>query len=257
LSTTDVRTAIGRFVWHDHISGDVEKAKAFYTELLGWTIEPWKSGEMEYPMISAGGKQHGGFGPAPEGVPSHWLGHVLVEDADEAASKAEAAGGRIVNPPMDIPQIGRMVVIADPQGAVFSAFASASPGEGSSAEGTFVWDELLTADVAGAKSFYGEVFGWTTEEMDVGEAGTYTIFQRAGNVGTAGCMAKPDDLPVPAAWITYIGVADVDAAAEKGASLGGIVQVPPMDIPNDIGRFAVLIDPTGAAIGLFKGNPTG
>ena len=256
MSTTDVQTAIGRLVWHDHISSDVDTAKSFYAELFGWTIETWKPGEMDYPMISAGGKQHGGFGTAPAGVPPHWLGHVLVEDADETAAKAEAAGGRIVAPAMDIPEIGRMVVIADPQGAVFSAFASASPGEGSSAEGAFVWDELLTTDVDGAKSFYGEIFGWTTTDMDVGESETYTLFQRAGDVSTAGCMAKPADLPVPAAWITYIGTDDVDATTEKAPSLGARVQVPPMDIPNDIGRFSVLIDPTGAAIGVFKGNPT-
>jgi predicted enzyme related to lactoylglutathione lyase len=257
MSTTDVQTAIGRFVWHDHISSDVEKAKTFYAELFGWTIETWKPGEMDYPMINADGKQHGGFGTAPEGVPSHWLGHVLVEDADETAAKAEAAGGKIIAPAMDIPEVGRIIVLVDPQGAVFSAFSPATSDPGPLAEGTFVWDELLTSDVEGAKSFYGEIFGWTTTEMDIGESDEkYTLFQRTGDVSVAGCMAKPADLPVPAAWITYIGTDDVDATAEKAASLGAHVQVPPMDIPNNIGRFSVVIDPAGAAIGLFKGNPT-
>jgi predicted enzyme related to lactoylglutathione lyase len=254
MSTTDVKTAIGRFVWHDHISGDVEKAKSFYAELFGWTIETFKPGEMDYPMINAGGTQHGGFGTAPEGVPSHWVGHVFVEDADETAAKAEAAGGKIVAPAMDIPDVGRIIVLADPQGAVFSMFSPATSDPGPMAEGTFVWDEILTSDVDGAKSFYGEIFGWTAADQDIGDAGTYTVFQRAGDIGAAGCMAKPADLPVPAAWITYIGTDDVDATTEKAASLGAHVQVPPMDIPNDIGRFSVIIDPTGAAVGIFKGN---
>jgi uncharacterized protein len=254
MSTTDVQTAVGRFVWHDHISSDVEKAKSFYSDLFGWTTETFQAGTMEYPMISAGGKQHGGFGPAPSGVPSHWMGHVRVEDADETAAQAEAAGGKIVAPAMDIPEVGRMVVIADPQGATFSVFAPFAPEQTPVSEGVFVWDELLTSDVAGAKSFYGEIFGWTTTDMDIGDAGTYTIFERAGKVGTAGCMQKPDDLPVPAAWVTYIGTDDVDATTEKAATLGAHIQVPPMDIPNNIGRFSVIIDPTGAAVGIFKGN---
>jgi predicted enzyme related to lactoylglutathione lyase len=251
MSTTDVKTAVGRFVWHDHISTDVEKAKTFYTELLGWKIETWKPGAMDYPMISAGGQQHGGFGPAQGGAPPHWLGHVLVEDADETAARAEAAGGRIVAPAMDIPDVGRMVVIADPQGGAISAFSPQTDAPAS--EGVFVWNELLTPEVDAAKSFYTEIFGWTTSEMDMGQAGTYTIFRRAGEVDTAGCMQKPDDVPGPAFWLTYVGTDDVDGTAAKAASLGATIQVPPTDIPN-VGRFAVLIDPTGAAIGLFKGS---
>ena len=123
--STDVKTAIGRFVWHDHISGDTEKAVSFYTELFGWETQVWKPGEMDYPMINAGGQMHGGFGPAQGGAPPHWIGHVLVEDVDETGTHAESAGGKILAGPMDIPEVGRMVVIADPQGAVLSAFSSA------------------------------------------------------------------------------------------------------------------------------------
>jgi predicted enzyme related to lactoylglutathione lyase len=252
MSTTDVKTAIGRFVWHDHSSNDPEKAKSFYTELFGWSTEIFKTGEFDYPMISANGQTHGGFGPTQGGAPPHWLGHVIVEDADETATTAEAAGGKILAPAMDIPDVGRMVVIADPQGAAISAFTP--QGDVPQSEGVFVWDELLTTDVTGAKGFYSEIFGWTSSDEEMGEMGTYTLFKRTGGVDAAGCMQKPPDLPVPAAWMTYIGTDDVDATAQKAKSLGATIQVPPMDIPNNIGRFAVLIDPVGAAVGIFKGG---
>ena len=123
-----VETTVGRFVWHDHMSGDPAAASRFYSELLGWEIEVWKPGEMDYPMIKVGDQQHGGFGPAQGGAPPHWLGHVAVDDVDEAAGRAEAAGGTIVAPAFDIPEVGRMVVVADPQGAVLSLLTWASAG---------------------------------------------------------------------------------------------------------------------------------
>ena len=84
---TDVGTRVGRFVWHDLATGDVERAKEFYVDLLGWEIEVFKPGEMDYPMISSGGIQHGGFGPTQGGAPPHWMGHVHVEDLDSTLER--------------------------------------------------------------------------------------------------------------------------------------------------------------------------
>jgi predicted enzyme related to lactoylglutathione lyase len=250
--STGVQTSIGRFVWHDLNTTDVEKAKSFYSDLLGWQIEVWKPGEMDYPMISNGGQQHGGFGPAQGGAPSHWLGHVVVDDADAAAARAEKAGGTILVQPMDIPEVGRMAVIADPEGAVVSAFSPA--GETPISEGTFVWDELLTSDVEAAKRFYGEVFGWTTGDMAMGEQGVYTLFKRSGDTDAAGCMPIPPEAKargVPPHWLTYLATDDIDATAARVAELGGTVLMAPWDVPT-VGRLAVIADPTGAAFGLCR-----
>jgi uncharacterized protein len=249
--STPVKTLTGKFVWHENISGDPGKAAEFYNELFGWETETWKPGEMDYPMIKAGDTMHGGFGPAQGGAPSHWIGHVLVEDVDETARKAEAAGGKILAGPMDIPEIGRFAVIADPQGAVVSAYSSA--GDPPNPEGTFVWDELMTTDVDAAKSFYGEVFGWTTRDMDMGEMGTYSMFQRGGETDTGGLMARPPNVEAPPHWLTYIGSEDVDKTAAKAKKLGATLIVEGMDIPN-VGRFAVIQDPVGAVFGVFQGN---
>jgi predicted enzyme related to lactoylglutathione lyase len=244
-----VKTVVGAFVWHDHISDDVAKATKFYSELLGWQTEIFKPGEFDYPMINVNEQMHGGFGPARGGAPAHWLGHVVVDDVDETAAKAEAAGGKLLAEPMDIPEVGRMVIIQDPQGAVISAFSPT--GEASVPEGTFLWDELMTTDVDGAKSFYRELFGWTASDMDMGEAGTYTIFQRAGDVSVAGCMATQPGSDIPPHWNTYLATDNVDATVEKAKELGASVYVEPTDTP-DVGRWAVLADPTGATFGLLQ-----
>ena len=121
-----VKTAVGRFVWHDHVSGDPEAARRFYTELLGWDYDFFDAGDWQYPMIKANGTTHGGFGPTQGDAPPHWLGHVYIDDVDAAAERVEAAGGSIVAPAMDIPDVGRMVVVADPQGAIVSLYHAVS-----------------------------------------------------------------------------------------------------------------------------------
>jgi predicted enzyme related to lactoylglutathione lyase len=244
-----VETAVGRFVWHDHMSGDPDGARTFYSGLLGWDFEVWKAGEWDYPMIKVGEQTHGGFGPAQGGAPPHWLGHVRVDDPDAAAGRAEAAGGAIVAPAMDIPEVGRMVVVADPQGAVLSLFTPS--GETTSAEGVFVWDELLTTDVEAAKRFYGEVVGWESRDMDMGPGGVYTIFS-AGGADRAGCMPRPENAAeMPPSWMTYLGTADVNATAAKAKELGANVLMEPFDVMT-VGRLAVFADPTGAVVGLFE-----
>jgi len=245
--TTGMQTAVGRFVWHDLNTTDVEAAKGFYTQLLAWDVEVWKPGEMDYPMISANGKQHGGFGEAQGGAPSHWLGHVVVDDVDAAAQRAQSAGGSVLTA-MDIPEVGRITVIRDPQGATISAYQPA--GDAPVAEGVFGWDELYTNDVDAAKRFYGELFGWTASEMDMGGGHTYTLFQ-VGDTSVAGCMTIEEGQETPPHWYPYLLTPDVDATTAKAKDAGATVYVEPMDVP-EVGRFSVLGDPTGATFGLFQ-----
>jgi len=244
-----VETAVGRFVWHDHISGDPAAASGFYGELLGWEIEVWKPGEMDYPMIKVGEQTHGGFGPAQGGAPPHWLAHVIVDDVDAAVGRVEAAGGRIVAPAMDIPEVGRMAVVADPQGAILSLFAPA--GEAPASQGVFVWDELMTTDVESAKRFYAEVVGWESRNMDMGQGIIYTMFSSGGSDRAGGMTTPPQAEGTPPNWMTYLGTDNVDATAEKAKSLGANIMMEPFDVPT-VGRLAVLADPTGAAVGLFR-----
>ena len=242
-----VKTAIGRFVWHDHVSNDPEKAIRFYSELLGWESEIFKTGDADYPMIKANGATHGGFGPSQGGAPPHWMGAIGVEDVDEAARKAEAAGASVVVQPTGIPETGRFAVLTDPQGAVFSVYSSASE-DWSPSEGVFVWDELHTTDVDAARAFYGELFDWSANDQDMGDF-TYTIFESGGEQ-RAGAMPEPSG-GLPPMWMTYIGTDDVDATCKRAEELGAQKHAGPDDIPG-VGRFAVLSDPTGAVFALFR-----
>jgi predicted enzyme related to lactoylglutathione lyase len=244
--STRVQTKVGQFIWHDLLTTDVGRAQGFYSELFGWEIETWKPGEMDYPMIKANGEQHGGFGQLEGGESPHWVGHVAVEDVDEAASVAKREGGSIRGEPGGHPEVGRWATLIDPQGAVISAF---SPNYDSSAPtGVFLWNELVTSDVGAAKLFYGAVFGWTPEDMDMGKAGTYTVFNRADGENASGAMERTD---VPTAWYPYLAAGDVDASFAKAKKLSAQVFAEPFDVPT-VGRVAVLADPTGATFGLYK-----
>jgi predicted enzyme related to lactoylglutathione lyase len=247
--STDVRSAVGTFVWHEHVSSDPERAQHFYRELFGWEIEVFKPGEMDYGMIMSGGTTHGGFGKSQGAAPSHWMGHVLVEDVDATAGKVKAAGGKLLFGPEDIPEVGRFVVFADPEGAVVSGFQPEGGGGGQQAAGVFAWDELMAKDVEAEKRFYGEVFGWTPSDMDMGGGFTYTMF-KVGDRDAAGGMPL-GDIPAPPNWCTYITPDDVDETVARARKLGASVMREPWDIAG-VGRIAILEDPLGAVFGLYK-----
>jgi hypothetical protein len=114
--------------------------------------------------------------------------------------------------------------------------------------GEFSWNELVATDVEGAKAFYTSLFGWTSAPF--GEH--YTLFNNPDR-SVAGLMQAPAP-GIPAGWLSYITVEDVDASAAKAVELGGTIRVPAFDIP-EVGRIAILVDPQGAAIGIFKPLP--
>jgi predicted enzyme related to lactoylglutathione lyase len=245
-----VATTVGKFVWHEQVSADPEQAQAFYTKLFGWGTELFKPGEVEYTMISVGGGSHGAFARAMEGAPPpHWLGHVRVEHLEETIELAKQAGGALAAGPFEMGEVGRMAILADPQGAYLSVYQP--QGEGPTPEGVFVWDELGTSDAEGAQRFYERVFGWTTNEMGA-EYGGYRVFNR-GETGIAGLMKLPDD-SVPAHWQPYVAVEDPDATSARAVELGGSVLADPIDVPK-VGRVGVLRDPQAAVFGIIKPDP--
>lgn len=117
--------------------------------------------------------------------------------------------------------------------------------------GRFTWYELMTSDLAGAQTFYGAVAKWAMR--DSGAQGMTYILASAGSTPVAGLMTLPDHLVanhVPPHWLGYVGVDDVDAAVAEVLRLGGSVHAPADNIP-DVGRYAVVADPQGAAFGLM------
>jgi predicted enzyme related to lactoylglutathione lyase len=255
MSETSVKARVGEITWHDLLTSDVEAARRFYGDLLGWEFNAWEgSGDVEYPMIHVGEADHGGIAaidPA-RGTPPHWICYVRVGDVDATILRAEQEGGTVLVQPADIPEVGRYGVIADPQGAVIAPFAPAydSPAP----KGTFVWEELHTTDPDAAKRFYGEVFGWQSSDMDMGDLGTYGILGLSEEESVAGVFRKPDDQPGPAYWLTYLAASDVDTSTAKAIELGANQLLEPTSVEG-VGRFSILVDPMGAPFGLFQAPP--
>lgn len=240
--------------WVDVSSPDPDAAAAFYCGLFGWAAtEPGPVQETGgYRMFQLRGRSVAGLGPMQPNVPVPvWTTYITVADADQACAAAREAGGAVFLEPMDVLTAGRMAVIADPQGAVFSVW---QPVEHIGCEivneaGALAWNELATPDPDAAKAFYGAVFGWTAETSPAGPV-EYTMW-KLGDRGVGGMMKMDENYPpgVPPNWLTYIGVEDCAASCALAVELGGAVQMGPMTIAA--GTFAVLSDPFGAVFAVI------
>jgi predicted enzyme related to lactoylglutathione lyase len=244
--------------WVDLATPDVDAAAEFYAGLFGWsTPERPDSAEMGgYRRASKDGADVAGMFPLmQEGQPPVWSTYVSVEDADATVAAAKEAGGNVIAEPMDISDFGRMAVFSDPTGAVIGIWQpNAFPGAGRVNEtGAFGWNELATRDPEAAKAFYPSVFGWSFDEEDMGEMGTYVMW-KAGDALVGGMLDMRGMMPdaIPPHWLTYFGVDDADAAVEKIKELGGELNFGPIDIP--VGRFATVNDPFGARFAVLSRN---
>jgi hypothetical protein len=186
-------------------------------------------------------------------VPPHWGSYVAVANADEAAKRATALGGKVLAPAFDVMDAGRMAVLQDPTGATFMVWqAGKHQGAGVLNEpGALCWTELATRDTKTAEKFYTQLFGWTAKVGGEGTPMEYTEFSNSGRPGV-GMMQMPAQVPadVPPYWMPYFQVVDCNASTEKAKQLGAHIAVPPMDIPNT-GRFSVIADPQGAMFAVF------
>ena len=256
----------GKFVWFELVTRDAKKAQAFYGAALGWKVHPFPMGAFTYEMILAGDtldSMIGGYAtPGTDRQPSHWISYVSVDDVDATAKAVTAHGGRVVEPPSDLPNVGRKARIADPQGAELCLFRNASGdppdppmahgGTPSMPAGRFIWNELHTSDPTAALVFYEPVLGFSHRSMDMGPGGAYYILSR-GRLDRGGVTSH---LPsgVPPHWLPYVSVFDADATIARAKKAGATIQVGPEDIPG-VGRFGVVQDPTGAVFAVMKRRP--
>ncbi|HEY4957011.1 MAG TPA: VOC family protein [Caldimonas sp.] len=246
----------GRFVWFEHHSNDIAKARAFYEKMFGWNTEMMAMpGSDPYPVIHNGDTGIGGYGQAPAGAPTRWMSYLSVTDVDSSYKAALAAGAKSLMAPTDYGSAGRAATIADPTGGVFSLWKGA---EGDPAEtettppGGWIWNELSTQDEKTALAFYEKAFGFEHDAMSMPD-GTYYVLKQGGQ-GRAG-LFKSMHAAMPTMWTPYVCVADCDAGTAQATSLGATVNVPPSDIPG-VGRLAMFTDPQGASIAILKPNPT-
>jgi len=263
--------------WIDSNQPDPAAAAAFYAGLFGWELEdvmpPDSPGRYFIGRIR--GRDVAAIGSAPEGAPpiASWNTYLWVDDADETAAKVTEAGGTLLMAPFEVPDAGRRGVFADPEGAVFSVW-QARRHRGAqivNEAGSLNFNGLNTRDPAGAKAFYGAVFGWETMAMGPAvEMWTLPVYgdylerdrpglrQEMGEMGAGGFedvvaslnAIAPD---VPPHWSVTFAVDDADAIAERATELGGKVLVPPFDAPWV--RTTVLADPQGATFIASRFSP--
>jgi len=246
----------GTVVWHDLMTPDKAKALAFYEALFGWSGEEMEmAAGFHYTLLRSGGREIGGMVGYDPGapMPPHWMGYIGVEDVDGSAARAGELGGEGCVPPTEIPKTGRFAVITDPTGAAFSLWQGVPEMEqqvcAEASEHGFGWDELASSDVELAMAFYGELFGWRFEVFDVESPEPYWLAM-CGERPVAGLAGKPAAAP-RSAWSTYVSVADAAGAVQQATAAGGEVLLAPTFM-DGVGTYAVLADPTGAAIGVAE-----
>lgn len=245
----------GVFSWVDLGTTDTEAAKAFYSELFGWSFLdiPTDSGVV-YSMAQIEGYNVAGLGPLgpdmqAQGVPPFWSSYVKHDDVDAVAERAAAAGGNVMMPPMDIMDSGRMAMIQDPTGAMFGVW---QPRDHIGAQlvnmpNALVWNELQTPDAEKARAFYAAVFDWT---YDV-DANGYVTCKQDDRV-QAGMMQMDESWgDVPPNWSLYFLVEDVESTAAKVKELGGNVIVPTTPA-GELGKFSVVQDPQGGIFSIIQ-----
>ena len=259
--------------WVAAVLPDAAAGVAFYTGLFGWEaadIMP-PDGPGRYFVCTLGGRDVAAVGSGRGGqvpdVPA-WGTYIWVDSTQETAAQAVAAGGRVLAEPFDLLDAGRLAVLADPAGAVFCAF---EPHRHRGAQvvnqaGAWAMSTLQTTDPEGAMAFYGSLFGWEADPLDLG--GMAAMLWRlpgfeGGEPGqpvpadVVGVMLPQDgqaaDGPPPR-WSVDFWVTDPDATAARATGLGGSVLTPPSD--SLVGRSGVLADPQGASFTISQ-SPRG
>ncbi|MGW7311783.1 VOC family protein [Streptomyces sp. NPDC054854] len=252
--------------WVDAMFTDVEGAKEFYADVLGWTFGESSSEYGNYTQAYSDGKAVAAVVPPMPGAdaPSQWCLYFASPDAAATAEKIKAAGGELVMEPMQVGSFGTMLVAKEPSGAFFGVW---QPGEHKGFEkmgeaGAYCWAEVFSRDVAKPDAFLPKVFPYEAEQMETGDdpemAGMdFKVFSLGAKSNPVlGRMAMGDDFPpeVPSYIQVYFAVPDCDEAVAKTKKHGGKLHFGPMDSP--FGRFAAVADPQGAAFAVIDVTTT-
>ena len=251
----------GGFIWYELMTGDADGATRFYEAVVGWSVANPKADGFDYREIQAGSEYVGGMLPLTAemrsgGARSGWLGYINVDEVDRTVDAVLTAGGKVYMPAHDMEGIGRFALVADPQGAPFYVMKPIPPKgqEGKSSEafspavdGHCGWNELATSDPAAARSFYGDLFGWDSDDfMSMGEMGEYRFLDHDGTRIGALCGLMPGQQP---RWRYYFKVPSIAAAKDIAEKEGGKIAMGPHEVPT--GDWILIgFDPQGVEFAL-------
>ncbi len=241
----------GRFVWHELLCNDTTAATVFYTRVLSWTAQPFSPGSPYMMFMAAGGKAVAGAMALADdaramGTVPHWRGYIGAADVDAVVAQASRLGARILQPAQDLPAVGRVAMLADPEGARFGVYRPLTESAGDAAGNPgFAWCELAARSRENALAFYQQLFGWELRTpMDMGGGFHYQTFGLGGE-DFGGAYTIPADRPMPPAWCPYASSSSADETAGKVVAAGGQLCHGPIDVPGG-GRIVQFFDPQHA-----------
>lgn len=243
----------GKPCWADAMFSDVEGAKSFYGDVLGWTFGEASSEYGNYTQAYADGKAVAAVVPPMPGQEgqSAWCLYLASPDAAAAAGRVRDNGGEVLMEPMQVGDFGSMLLARDPSGVVFGVWqAGVHEGfEATGVPGAYCWAEVFTRDPEKTDAFFQVVFPYKAQQME-DDAIDYKLFS-VGDERVLGRMKMGDEFPpeVPPYLNVYFTVEDCDAAVARATERGGVLRFGPMDSP--FGRFAALSDPQGAAFSVL------
>jgi len=251
-----MRNRHGDFIWYELMTSDVKGAQAFYKAILGWEIVDSEMPDMDYRLAFAGDFPIGGIMELPAeaaeaGGKPIWVGYIAVDDVDASIERILSAGGTLLMPATEIPEVGRFAMLLDPDGTPFYVMRGAtddiSEAYAANKIGHCGWNELSAKNMDSAMEFYSAQFDWTMGlEMDMGPMGVYRFIERDGQ-GFGGIMQSHEQSPP--LWSFYFRVADINSAVDKIEALGGKVVNGPSEVPG--GDYIINgIDPQGVMFSL-------
>lgn len=238
MPTRDTAWPAGTPCWVDYSAPDLDGAKAFYGDLLGWTFTDGDPEYGGYLTCERNGLAAAGMAPQMNPPAAGWMTYFATEDAAAHGDRITAAGGTVVVPSMQVGPMGSMAVAQDPEGNPFGLWqAGLVTGIRVFNEpGALIWNEVSVDDVPAAQAFYAEVFGYRFDEVEgAGGYCTFAVDERP----LGGLGGRVDG--APKGWGCCFAVSSTDAAVESATAARGRVLMPAMDTPW--GRFAVLEDP--------------
>lgn len=246
------------FCWLDLSTTDPNGAKEFYSAIFGWEIMDVPVGEgMVYTMLMLNGLPVAALSQMPKeqsdmNFPPFWNSYIAVDDVDAVCAMAEENGGKVLMPPMQVMEEGKMAILQDPEGAFVGVWQAenmqgfAFYGE----PGSVCWFEEGCFNRENAIPFYEKTFGWNSTTSPMGK-NLYTLFN-LGEIMVAGMYEMTEDMKhIPAHWLPYFGIHDLDSALKTTEAMNGKILMPKLFVEG-VGNFSVIQDPQGGALGLLE-----
>jgi predicted enzyme related to lactoylglutathione lyase len=248
---------VGRFVWQELLTDDVQAARRFYGGLFGWQFEETKRLGEPYTLVRAGGQPVAGITAVerqkPDEPVAQWLSYLLVADVDEAAQNFKDAGGEILVAPLSLTGTARAALVTDPAGAPLGLVSSDAELPAPPADppmGRFFWRDYFAKDVEASLAFYRQFPGYQAQAEGEDDILHYVFRHGTGGQAIAGLIPIGDS-PVRPNWLPYVRVGDPAALARRASELGGTVLLEPRSDVRE-GSLAIVADPNGGALALQK-----